>query len=374
MFLRDISVSHVVLSVTSILVPVVALAWLLVKTGGTGPALRRATVWLVALLVIFGAVGVWGGNSSLRLRDEAAGMNLCTSAGLSMGKTVASAILRKHDRVEPIQVDSATRHAGWFTRIPETQNLVLVVLESEGEPLNPAWKALLESEWAKPKLQERYRVETGSVQFTGATVPGEYRELCGLFSGVLETPANDAARMRTCLGSQMKQLGMKTTYVHGFGPDIFNRRDWVSRLGFEEEFFHPQLRDFGLPDCGGPFRGTCDASVAKWIGDQLSADPGHRHLIYWLTLNSHLPIVRDPGASAELHCGDASAVVGDEASCDLIALVMRAERSVAELALRPNLPKTEFVIVGDHAPPFIFKQRRELFSQQEVPYVHLTPR
>lgn len=374
MFLREISVSHVLLSAITLVGPAVILGWLMVRLGGASIAARQLTAWLVATVVVLGAVGVWGGNSSLRLRDQAAGMNLCTSAGLSMGKTIASALFRKHDRVEPVPVDSATRRAGWFSRIPETQNLILVVVESEGDPVNAEWKKLLQSEWVTPELEARYRVEQGSIDFTGATVPGEYRELCGLFSGVLETPVNDTALMRTCLGSQMRQHGLKTIYVHGFAPEMFNRRDWVSRLGFEQEFYHPQLRHAGLPDCGGAFRGTCDASIAKWIGDQLSADSGHRHLVYWLTLNSHLPVSRDSEASARLHCGDASTIVNDEASCDLIALVMRAEHSVTDLALRSDLPKTEFVIVGDHAPPFIFKQRRELFSQHEVPYVHLTPR
>ncbi len=372
-FLHEVSITHVAVGVMTVVIPALALGWLMMRVGGVSTVPRRSTSWLVVLVVVLGAIGVWGGNSSLRFRERASGMNLCTSAGGSMGKTIAAALFRKHDRVMPLPVDSATRRAGWFTKIPEARNLVLVVVESGGEPVNPAWKALLQSEWANPTLQERYLVETGSIHFTGATVPGEFRELCGVLSGVLETPANDTALMRACLGSEMQRQGFMTMYVHGFAPEMFNRRDWISRLGFDQEFFHPQLHDLGLPDCGGPFRGTCDASVAQWIGDRLSADFDHRHLVYWLTLNSHLPVFKDPEASAALHCGDAASPVGEEASCDLIALILRVEHSVVELALRSDLPKTEFVIVGDHAPPFIFKQRRELFSQDEVPYVHLKP-
>jgi phosphoglycerol transferase MdoB-like AlkP superfamily enzyme len=145
-------------------------------------------------------------------------------------------------------------------------------------------------------------------------------------------------------------------------------------LGFEQEIFHPELHNMKLPDCGGPFRGTCDADVARWIGDQLAADPGHRHFFYWLTLNSHLPVEADPDASKALGCGTAASPVKDEATCNLLALVARAERAVSNLAMRPDLPKTEFILVGDHAPPFIFKQRRDKFSQHQVPYIHLTPR
>ncbi len=180
--------------------------------------------------------------------------------------------------------------------------------------------------------------------------------------------------MRNCLPWRMRNAGITSVYVHGFSPQMFNRQDWLGHLGFERELFHPQLNQFGLSDCGGPFRGTCDPNVAKWIGDQLAADPGRRHFFYWLTLNSHLPVEADADASKALGCGDQASPVNDEAVCNLMALLLRANHAVFELAMRPDLPTTEFVIVGDHSPPFVFKQRRELFSQHEVPYIHLTPR
>jgi hypothetical protein len=373
-FLREISMTHVVLGTVALVLPAIVLGWGLVRLGGADTALRRATSWLVVLTVALGAVGVWGGNSSLRFRDQAAGMNLCTSAGVGIGKTVASALLRKPDRVVPIAVDSATRQAGWLAKIPETQNFILVVLESGGDPVIPAWRALLESQWSAPELQKRYRIDKGAVAFTGATVPGEFRELCGVLSAVIEKPTDDETVMRNCLPWRMRDVGITPVYVHGFSAQMFNRQDWISQLGFEREVFHPQLHEMELSDCGGPFRGTCDASVAQWIGDQMVADPGHRHFFYWLTLNSHLPVDADANASKALGCGTAASPVSDEAVCNLMALLARANRAMTELAVRPDLPKTEFVIVGDHAPPFIFKQRRELFSQHEVPYVHLTPR
>lgn len=373
-FLREVSVSHVVLSTVVLVVPAGVLGWMLVSAGGANAALRQTTSSLVVLIVVLGTIGVWGGNSSLRFRDQAAGMNLCTSAGVGMGKTIASALLRRPDRVEPVAVDSATRQAGWFTKIPKTQNFVLVVVESDGQPVNPAWNMLLQAEWSNPELQKRYRVDRGAVPFTGATVPGEFRELCGVMSAVIEKPTDDKAVMRNCLPWHMRDAGVMPIYVHGFNSEMFSRAEWISQLGFERELFHPQLHDMGLPDCGGPFRGTCDASVARWIGDQMVADPGHRHFVYWLTLNSHLPVDADAEASRALGCGTEASPVNDEAACNLMALLVRAERAITGLAMRPDMPKTEFVVVGDHSPPFIFKQRRELFSQHEVPYVHLTPR
>jgi hypothetical protein len=57
-----------------------------------------------------------------------------------------------------------------------------------------------------------------------------------------------------------------------------------------------------------------------------------------------------------------------------MGLVMRTERAIVKVALRPDLPDTEFLIVGDHAPPFMQRERRDLFSKKVVPFVHLTPR
>ncbi|MGE5113058.1 MAG: sulfatase-like hydrolase/transferase [Acidobacteriaceae bacterium] len=186
-------------------------------------------------------------------------------------------------------------------------------------------------------------------------------------------PTDNASIMKNCLPWRFRSAGINTVYAHGFSAEMFSRADWVRKLGFEKELFHPELHALGLTDCGGPFRGICDEDVAELIGNELVAERQHHHLIAWTTLNSHLPVEADAKASEKLKCGTGGAAVEDDASCNLIALLMRANHAVAKLALRPDLPATEFVIVGDHAPPFIFKERRERFSQERVLFIHLTP-
>jgi phosphoglycerol transferase MdoB-like AlkP superfamily enzyme len=53
---------------------------------------------------------------------------------------------------------------------------------------------------------------------------------------------------------------------------------------------------------------------------------------------------------------------------------MRVQESVARLAETPGLRPTIFVVVGDHAPPFVREDVRDRFSQTRVPYVVLMPR
>lgn len=187
-------------------------------------------------------------------------------------------------------------------------------------------------------------------------------------------PADNASLMRECLPNRLSRSGALTTYLHGFDEHMFDRASWTPKLGFQQVLFRPDLRQRAIRKCDGPFAGACDDDVARWIGDQLSQQGDHRAFYYLLTLNSHLPITKQPGLANQLRCGSAEAVVPDEASCDLLTIVARVHAAFADVARRPDIPTTDFLLVGDHAPPFLYKWRREQFSQTEVPFIHLVPK
>ncbi len=369
-FIRQLSVNRVLIEGTVIVMSAVFLSWVLVKLGGRGVDMRSRSLWVGVLALSFGTVGVWGGNSSLRFRDDAAIPNLCTSASISMAKTMWTGIARKGESVTPVAIDSATRHAGWFDST-RSHNLVLVVLESGGVPKDPQWREWLTEPFAVPELRSRYEIETGTVPFSGATVPGEVRELCALRSSATSLPPQD--RLENCLGQRMRETGFRTAYFHGYAPEMFRRSEWLPKVGFEEQYFHQQLRSAGLRDCGGPFRGTCDEDLIRYAGEYLTHDSGQKHFLEILTLNSHLPVSSDKDSSTIFRCGKNDAEIQDEAACNLMGLLIRAERAVARLAMRPDLPETEFIIVGDHAPPFMRRTRRDYFCPDVVGYLHLVP-
>jgi hypothetical protein len=369
-FIRDLPLARVAGITCLLLVAIVACSWILIRIGGGGIEVRHRTLWVGLLTLTLGVVGVWGGNSSLRFRDDAAMSNLSTSAGVSLLKTIWTGVLRRRDPVAPVAVDSATQRAGWLNGTPTAQNVVLVIVESGGEPLDPKWQPLLGATFEDEAIRSRYNVARGTVPFSGATVPGEFREFCAIASSATEPPPHEA--LIKCLPNRLRAEGFATLYLHGFSSAIFRRNEWLPQLGFERELFHAQFRD--LKDCGGPFRGTCDEDIAKWIGDYLANDRQRRHFIAFMTLNSHLPVAADPDSGAILGCGTKNAQIADEAVCNLMGLVMRAERAIVKVALRPDLPDTEFLIVGDHAPPFMQRERRDMFSKKVVPFVHLTPR
>jgi hypothetical protein len=49
----------------------------------------------------------------------------------------------------------------------------------------------------------------------------------------------------------------------------------------------------------------------------------------------------------------------------------RLADAIDRLAMDPALPPTDVLIVGDHMPPFLGRQKRFRFDPAHVPYVYL---
>jgi Sulfatase len=251
-------------------------------------------------------------------------------------------------------------------------NVVLVLLESWGEATEPTLTDRLISPYRDPSILLHYTVRTGSVPFYGTTVSGEARELCqsGMAFGILGIDAQQAAK---CLPNRFRTQGYLTVAAHGYLGSMFSRDQWYPRMGFDEMDFGPQFDRMGLPRCNGAFPGTCDAAIASWIGAKLEYTQKPTFL-YWVTLNSHLPVIEDPNATADPVCSQLDAAFRSSPLCDWMHLVYTVHASIRDLALRPGLRPTVFVVVGDHAPPFARERLRGRFSPESVPYMILWPR
>jgi len=155
---------------------------------------------------------------------------------------------------------------------------------------------------------------------------------------------------------------------------MFQRNTWYPRVGFDRSLFAPDLDKLKLPDCPGAFPGVCDAAIAKWIGSSLlSANTGEPRFIYWVTLNSHLPVPAHPSLSDDGVCSTLPSLQASAPLCSWFRLVRNVHQSVQQMALAPSARPTVFVLVGDHAPPFADPELGREFSHTEVPYVLLTP-
>jgi hypothetical protein len=284
-----------------------------------------------------------------------------------------------HAQNEPMASASA-QMTPWLTAsvsAAERPDVVLIVVESWGLPLDSYLAQALTAPYASAAIAHSYRVSYGTAPFTGLTVPGEARELClsTMGFGILHPSAQVAQR---CLPGQFHALGYENIALHGYVGEMFYRAQWYRELGFDRALFGPELGQIGLRRCGGAFPGICDGAIARFIGDSLlDTRQAQPKFIYWVTLNSHLPVPARPDLPADDSCTTDPALRSSAALCSWFRLVRAVHQSVSQVAVqtvaRTAARPTVFILVGDHAPPFGDPRLRSRFSASQVPYVMLTP-
>jgi phosphoglycerol transferase MdoB-like AlkP superfamily enzyme len=338
---------------------------------------------LAIFVIACGTVDVSTGHTTLFGQDRQLNTSRLTRVpthALVMSELQRQGYSRTHPIGVNVSVPSASKMLARFETASSSSgtkdmlpNVVVIVVESWGKPLATDLEESLVRPYSGQGLLERYTLSQGTVPFYGPTIAGEARELCGSAMGFGLLTAS-VPELKRCLPETMNAMGYHSTAVHGYSARMFDRVDWYGRIGFDETWFRDQLQRQGLPMCPGPFPGTCDAATSVWIGDQLEKNSDSPQFIYWVTLNSHLPVpipnlVKDPPS-----CSDRSITAENEAICSWYQLVFNVHRSVSELALRATMRPTIFLIVGDHAPPFSSARLRSQFSDRVVPYLLLVPK
>jgi hypothetical protein len=99
----------------------------------------------------------------------------------------------------------------------------------------------------------------------------------------------------------------------------------------------------------------------------------NKRFIYWLTLNSHLPVARDTSLELDLDCAgllDAPDQEEHQEVCRLHSVLLGLMRSIADVAEKTG-GDLRVIIVGDHAPPFALQRDRALFKPGVVPFFEL---
>lgn len=247
------------------------------------------------------------------------------------------------------------------------RNVLLVVVEALGHFADPAKQAILLRPFSDPELAKRYAVSTGTTTYYGSTTAAEMRELCNTresYEALLE------GKDITCLPEQMAARGYPTVSMHNFTSAFFGRNQWYPKLGFETRFFATDLTNRIKRKCGGPFRGPCDVDVVPFIGEQLRA-ARKPTFFYWMTLSTHVPIAPHEG-TPRLACENGGGPIGHVEVCYMTEMWMDLWDSIVRLTA--EIPATEILLVGDHAPPLWSKAGRQLFTPGQVTWVRLTPR
>lgn len=180
---------------------------------------------------------------------------------------------------------------------------------------------------------------SGYKPWSGGTLNGELRELCGLVDPVTrirDVPTDD------CLPNVLAAQGYETIAAHGYKGMFYLRSLLYPRLGFKKTYFLEDVQA-SVPVCAGAFRGACDLDLFKHV---LQHDGSKHRLVYLMSLQSHEPVpdVLMQGLVQKAE-GETRAV-----------LVARAYiiGVIRHLAAQPDLGCTARVyFVGDHPPPSI---------------------
>lgn len=251
-------------------------------------------------------------------------------------------------------------------------NLVVILVESWGLGQDSALRSALVQPYFQPAILARYRLLQGTAPFYGPTIAGEARELCSstMGNGITQASVRD---LEDCLPRKLRALGYQDIALHGMDGRLYNRWSWYQTIGFQQILFRENFEQQGLPDCIGVFTGICDAALAGWIGQQLEEKSTAPQFVYWVTLNSHLPVSVPSPLKSPASCSITPSLTELPTLCSWYQLVVNVHQSIADLAMANLNRPTVFAIVGDHAPPFSNPDVRGLFSQEVVPYVLLIP-
>ncbi|MGH9482313.1 MAG: sulfatase-like hydrolase/transferase [Terriglobales bacterium] len=254
-------------------------------------------------------------------------------------------------------------------------NLVLVLVESWGYAHAAQLNAALTAPFTSPELTRRYSLRQGLVGFTGATQEAELRELCNqkpAVPGSRPTIAN--VDLPGCLPFQLQRAGFRTVALDSALAFWIGGRNWYGTIGFEKIYGFEYFHGLGLPTfVAGPFRSIRDPDAISQIPVLLAADTSKPTFLFFLTVSAHLPINLPLPGAYDADCSFAAATRDSPQACGWYRIERQTLAAVAQVAAAPNLPPSIFVVVGDHAPPFL-DSARDAFSATQVPYLILSPR
>lgn len=265
----------------------------------------------------------------------------------------------------PETVVSAVTRSGFAgdRAIAERRHLVLVVVEAMGMLDDPAADAAVFG-----GETGHLRISRGVIPYEGSTTAAEMRELCGTTESF--RAIRDQARSGAdCLPARLRDLGYRTSGLHGMTEMFYDRQRWWPEVGLDDVRFFEDLKDEpGLGLCGGVFTGICDQDLVATIFSRVRGAAGPQ-FIYWLTLNSHIPVSAE--VTRETGCDKAPAPFATDRVCTLGRMWAGIIEKLAKGLAEPGLPPMDVLIVGDHAPPLFLPSDRRQFQPDVVPWVLL---
>ncbi|RYF51253.1 MAG: hypothetical protein EOO38_03680 [Cytophagaceae bacterium] len=267
-------------------------------------------------------------------------------------------------------IDAASRQVGLAPATAEGRHVLVIVVEALGVPLFEPERQIFKDDWHRPEWRQRYEMTFGTNRYAGSTTFGELRELCGISANY----DNFDFSKVNCLPDKYANAGYETTAIHAFDASFFRRQEWYPKIGFQNTLFRKDLKARGISDCPGIFPGSCDVEIGPIVLERI-IDADRPQFVYWLTLNTHTPVVSDP------KLGTDRCTLGPEewrsefpAICRVYELHHLLADSVSKIIMNPEFPPTDILIVGDHKAIIFDQQSNPRFIRDRVPWLYLRAR
>ena len=338
------------------------------------PAASLLYVFIAVIVTVTSALSAYLiSRYRARLREASLVPALLLAAALSCADL---AWTQPYFRTPDVAFDSARVQTGMSADavIGGGSNLLIVMVEGLGAFSDPEEGEALKSILTQNLPQGQYEIEYGQTYYSGSTTGAAARELCNRWGDYIDyltgMPADD------CLPNQLAAAGYETIAFHGFGTDMFQRDKWYPDIGFQKLEFLDQL-EVEQPEhfarrCGSVFNGLCDADVGEAVHAALKAEPETPKFIYWLTLNSHIPFVKNE--ADPMACRSETPRIHNKTVCELSNLWSIVFEQVSEIAADPELAPTDILIVGDHHTPLWERAAKDGFELGKVDWILLRHR
>lgn len=249
---------------------------------------------------------------------------------------------------------------------------VLIILES--------WGLLKNKELIKEQLAPfyafdsiNYKIKFDSSYFEGATVQAESRELLNKEGEAYFSVINQNKCDIIGLIQKKNESNYKTMAVQSFPGSYSLGYKFNSLIGFQEfkeyKFFHDTLGKSN--NYNNHYTSINDEEIFSYVFTNLPKNK--KSFTYCLTINTHLPFAlskQEKNRTEFLNLKKKySAIFPSEQT---IERYYRMKQELIFLAqLIKNSEADRILIIGDHAPPFIFKEERKLYKPNLVPAIFI---
>jgi len=247
---------------------------------------------------------------------------------------------------------------------------VVIVLES--------WGVYLNDTLMKDQLAPFFNIDSNKYKFSfeksffnGATLQAEARELLNkegeaYFSVIKHNHCDIKSLIQ-----QKIEHNYTTLAVQGFSGTYSVGAKFKKLIGFQTfkdyKFFHDTL---GLPSIyNNQYQSVLDEEVFEYIFDNLNKST--KNFTYCLSINTHLPFHLTKSQKKELEFPKfTNHYKNSFPDQEVLERYYRMSQELARLATLINKSDVDKVlIIGDHAPPYLFKVERNMFAPNLVPAI-----